>query len=375
MYGYHGTDPSNLEGIKQRGLEARHEENLVGHAPRWLHFTTDEQGGQNYGKSLLRFPLPSYHEPNPWGGQDNERAIRHGIPAHRLQIKVNGQWQPLVAHVAKAERRKDLVRVAAVAAFDDHSRLLFGLRGDGRGWCLPGGHFEPGEDPVVAAHRELREETGLVAPHLSYLGAGLGGPERDISIWCFRANDVEGEPDASADPDGEFVEFRWVHPDAIPPEIRGHLRDHPNVVLDLLGADYGEPPHVIKAEPGQYFRSKDGIRIPVNGTPERRAWNRKYLQGVADAFAGGNLGGLRSIKVPLADPSLQGSNMAVNQDRLRLYRRMLSAGDRLPPVVVQRAGQGWKLLDGNHRLEAARALGHSQLHAVEVGVAGGGENE
>ena len=321
------------------------------------------------------------HPAFTWGGniEDGNHRIAAAQQAGLKHVPVI-EYDDVVRQlsgVKKAEpssRKKDFTRVAAVAAFDDHGRLLFGLRGDGRGWCLPGGHFEPGEDPVVAARRELVEETGLLAPHLSYLGSDVGN-KPDLSIWCFRANDVEGEPDAGGDPDGEFVEFRWVHPEAIPEEIRSNLRDRPNVVLDLLGVDYGEPPKMSKAEPGQYFRSKDGIRIPVNGTPERRAWNRKYLQGVADAFSGGNLGGLRSIKVPLADPGLQGSNMAVNQDRLRLYRRMLSAGDRLPPVVVQRAGQGWKLLDGNHRLEAARALGHSQLHAVEVGVAGGGETE
>jgi 8-oxo-dGTP diphosphatase len=45
-------------------------------------------------------------------------------------------------------------------------RLLLQLRDgntriDPHRWCLPGGHVDPGEDPQVAALRELHEETGL----------------------------------------------------------------------------------------------------------------------------------------------------------------------------------------------------------------------
>src|SRR5712691_11225104 len=39
--------------------------------------------------------------------------------------------------------------------------LLMVERRDGYGWAVPGGGVEPGESPLYAALRELRQETGL----------------------------------------------------------------------------------------------------------------------------------------------------------------------------------------------------------------------
>ncbi|MCT9819458.1 NUDIX hydrolase [Microbacterium sp. W1N] len=55
------------------------------------------------------------------------------------------------------------LRVAAYAVVtDDHGRVLLAHWNEGHraAWTLPGGGLEAGEDPELAARREVREETG-----------------------------------------------------------------------------------------------------------------------------------------------------------------------------------------------------------------------
>jgi 8-oxo-dGTP diphosphatase len=61
--------------------------------------------------------------------------------------------------------------VAIVVVTDRRGRVLMQHRSDDAPispglWTPPGGHLDPGEDPLAAAHRELHEETGLRCPDL-----------------------------------------------------------------------------------------------------------------------------------------------------------------------------------------------------------------
>ena len=52
----------------------------------------------------------------------------------------------------------------------DRRKILLTRRADNGRWCLPGGHFEPGEDVAEACIREMREETGLVVQVVRFIG-------------------------------------------------------------------------------------------------------------------------------------------------------------------------------------------------------------
>ena len=87
-------------------------------------------------------------------------------------------------------------------------------------WLPIGGELEPGETPLEAAVRELREETGLVgtwrplADALDGVPTGLIGYEEHMAgSKGLHMNFVfVADVDASAEvvPNQEFGEFRWV---------------------------------------------------------------------------------------------------------------------------------------------------------------------
>jgi 8-oxo-dGTP pyrophosphatase MutT (NUDIX family) len=99
-------------------------------------------------------------------------------------------------------RGSEVVVIVPTRRAADGSRVL----------ALPKGHVDPGETPVQAAEREVREETGIVARPVRRLGRSRYWYRRDgetigKTVEFFLFEYVEGD---IADHDDEVEEVRWL---------------------------------------------------------------------------------------------------------------------------------------------------------------------
>jgi predicted NUDIX family NTP pyrophosphohydrolase len=94
---------------------------------------------------------------------------------------------------------------------------LWARRDDGA-WSIPKGEYEPGEEPLAAAHREFDEEIGAPAPSSEPLALGevrLKSGKRVVA-WA-----LEGDLDATAIRSNVFA-MQW-------PPRSGRIQEFPEV--------------------------------------------------------------------------------------------------------------------------------------------------
>jgi 8-oxo-dGTP pyrophosphatase MutT (NUDIX family) len=99
-------------------------------------------------------------------------------------------------------RGEEVVVIVPTRRAADGSRVL----------ALPKGHVDPGETPVQAATREVREETGVVGEPVHELGESRYWYRRDgrtigKAVVFFLFDYIEGD---TADHDDEVEEVRWI---------------------------------------------------------------------------------------------------------------------------------------------------------------------
>lgn len=105
-------------------------------------------------------------------------------------------------------------KVAATVLIVRDERVLLIRRAidPGRGlWSFPGGYVDFGEDPIVAAARECREETGLDLHDPQLLDVAFNG--RVIVITYVGRTDDRAEPQ----PDDDADAIGWFAPAELPP--------------------------------------------------------------------------------------------------------------------------------------------------------------
>jgi 8-oxo-dGTP diphosphatase len=95
----------------------------------------------------------------------------------------------------------------------DDLLLIFRHRPPDAGmWNVPGGKIDRGEDPLEAARRELKEETGL-APALAFRGVATVIVRSTGEHWCIFL--FSAAVDDRAVMPSEEGPLRWASPEAI----------------------------------------------------------------------------------------------------------------------------------------------------------------
>jgi ADP-ribose pyrophosphatase YjhB (NUDIX family) len=119
-----------------------------------------------------------------------EQAGKISLVDDKLANFVN-TGHPIIKYF-ETEHDNNIILFAANVAADavalNEGRVYLIERKDGRGWALPGGFIDPGENPEQAAIRELKEET-LAKPKdiksVRALGMIKANDPREINFYTF----------------------------------------------------------------------------------------------------------------------------------------------------------------------------------------------
>jgi ADP-ribose pyrophosphatase len=136
----------------------------------------------------------------PWKTLSRQTILNHSkwlvVEDHTVQLP-DGRVIPNWCWVIMP----DYVNVAAVTA--DGQYLCFRQTKytvQGTSLAAVGGYLEPGEDPLSAAQRELREETGYAAPEWISLGTyAVGGSHSSETAHFYLARGAQRVADPASD--------------------------------------------------------------------------------------------------------------------------------------------------------------------------------
>lgn len=144
--------------------------------------------------------------------------------------------------------------VVAQAIVHSDAGVLLAVRGDLRGWELPGGAVEAGETPEAAVCREVWEETGLIVEVERHVGDYERHGFRPHTAKLYLCHQTGGALQSN----WETLELRWFPRDAIPQTLFPWFREP----LHDAFSETGSPP-VSRSETQGIDAILEAIRIDL----------------------------------------------------------------------------------------------------------------
>lgn len=184
------------------------------------------------------------------------------------------QGEDLLKGVKKSDRPRMISSVAVM----QNGKILMGKRRDTGKWTMPGGHLDEMEHPHSAARRELKEEAGIEAVDLHFMGSHelsdyKGKPLRIHAYRYDVPNEVATNP--KEDPDQEVAKWEWIDcKNGVPEHVANNLHSPKNVTLKLLGLQNWD---VEKAE-RKDFIPNTGLKKSIR---DKLAFLRKSIEDAA----------------------------------------------------------------------------------------------